>query len=108
MNAGRGREVKRRILPGFGRLSIFEIMNQSIGSVINDFKKLNLDSSTSANVNNEIKTNSIKSLPNVNEDPKVNVNDSSITTLDNNDINKSKSVLIKGVNNELNKKRRIN
>jgi hypothetical protein len=106
MNAGR--EVKGRILPGFGRMSIFEIMNQSIGSVINEFKKLNLDSSTSANVNNDIKTNSVKSLPNVNEDPKVNVNDSSISTLDNNDINKSKSVLIKGDNNELNKKRRIN
>jgi hypothetical protein len=103
-----GWNVKNRILPAFGRLSIFEIMNQSIESVVNNFKNLNLDSSTSANVNNDIKTDSVKSLPNVNEDPKVNVNDSSISTLDNNDINKSKSVLIKGDNNELNKKRRIN
>jgi len=106
MNAGR--EVKGRILPGFGRLSIFEIMNQSVGSVISDFKKLNLNSSTSGDVVNKVNTNPVKSLSDVKEDPKVNVNDSSISTLDDNDINKSKSVLIKGNNNELNKKRRIN
>src|SRR5579864_4664455 len=53
----KGREVKR-IIPSLGRLSIFEIMNQSVGSIIHDFKKLNIDSSTTGNDNNVIKTDS--------------------------------------------------
>ena len=55
----KGREIKH-IMPSFGRMSIFEMMNQSVGSVINDFKKLNIDSSTSDNIKDEIKTNSVK------------------------------------------------
>jgi hypothetical protein len=101
-----GREVKHNILPSFGRLSIFELMNQSVLSVINDYKKLNLDSSNLDNTNKEIKTNSTESQPIIKNDTKVNVNDSSI--IDDNNLDKGKSILIKGENNEINKKRRIN
>jgi hypothetical protein len=105
-----------RILPSFGRLSIFEIMNRSVGSVIDDFKKLNLDSSTSSNNNNnEIKTNSIKSQSNsikpqsnLRNEVKINNNDSSSPVLDNKNIDINKNVLTKDDNNESNKKRRIN
>jgi len=101
----KGIEVKERIMPSMGRLSIFEIMNQSVVSVINDFKKLSLDSSSSGNNNNEIKTDLTKSESNLKDDTKINVNNFPI--FDDN-IDKSKSILIKGDNNELNKKRRIN
>lgn len=101
----RGIEIKQRIMPSMGRLSIFEIMNQSVVSVINDFKKLSLDSSSSGNNNNEIKTDLTKSESNLKDDAKINIKNSPI--LDDN-IDKSKSILIKGDNNELNKKRRIN
>jgi len=91
----RGIKVKR-IIPSLGRLSIFEIMNQSVVSVINDFKKLNIDSSTPSNTNSDIKTNTDKTESNL----KVSMDDKNTES--------GKSVLIKGENNELNKKRRIN
>jgi len=100
----RGIEVKR-IIPSLGRLSIFEIMNQSVVSVINDFKKLNLDSSTSGDINSEVKTNTYKSQSNLKDDAIVSSNNVSINE---NNVDTGKSVLIKGDNNELNKKRRIN
>lgn len=100
----RGIEVKR-IIPSLGRLSIFEIMNQSVVSVINDFKKLNLDSSTSGDINSEVKTNTYKSQSNLKDDAIVSNNNVSINE---NNVDTGKSVLIKGDNNELNKKRRIN
>ena len=100
----RGIEVKR-IIPSLGRLSIFEIMNQSVVSVINDFKKLNLDSSTSGDINSEVKTNTDKSQSNLKDDAIVSSNNVSINE---NNVDTGKSVLIKGDNNELNKKRRIN
>ncbi len=100
----RGIEVKR-IIPSLGRLSIFEIMNQSVVSVINDFKKLNLDSSTSGDINSEVKTNTDKSQSNLKDDAIVSNNNVSINE---NNVDTGKSVLIKGDNNELNKKRRIN
>ena len=55
--------IFKRILPSYGRLSFFEIMNRNVGSITDDFKKLNIDSSTSSN-NNEINTNSVKSESN--------------------------------------------
>ena len=100
----RGIEVKR-IIPSLGRLSIFEIMNQSVVSVINDFKKLNLDSSTPDNINNEVKTDINKSQPNI-KDNMLN-KDNNVSVKENN-VDTGKSVLVKGDNNELNKKRRIN
>ena len=125
----RGIEIKR-IIPSFGRLSIFELMNQSVGSVINDFKKLNLDSSTSSSKisdsndtsDSEIKSDSIKFQSNIKDEIKVKINDSSIINDNNTDNNKNilikgdndnntdnnKSILIKGDNDEVNKKRRIN
>jgi hypothetical protein len=105
----RGIEIKR-IIPSYGRLSIFEIMNQSVGSVINDFKKLNLDSSTSSNENSdsEVKSDSVKLQSNLKDEIKVNINDSSIINDNNMETSKSKSILIKDDNDEINKKRRIN
>lgn len=107
----KGREIKH-IMPSFGRMSIFEMMNQSVVSVINDFKKLNIDSSISDNIKDEIKTSSVNTKPNIIDENKANVNtkDSSIpvNNISENNDEKSKSVLIKGDNNELNKKRRIN
>ena len=100
----RGIEVKR-IIPSLGRLSIFEIMNQSVVSVIQDFKKLNLDSSTPDNINNEVKTDINKSQPNI-KDNMLN-KDNNVSVKENN-VDTGKSVLVKGDNNELNKKRRIN
>jgi len=100
----RGIEVKR-IIPSLGRLSIFEIMNQSVVSVIQDFKKLNLDSSTLDNINNEVKTDINKSQPNI-KDNMLN-KDNNVSVKENN-VDTGKSVLVKGDNNELNKKRRIN
>jgi len=99
-----GIEVKR-IIPSLGRLSIFEIMNQSVVSVINDFKKLNLDSSTSNNINSEVKTSINKSQLKLKDSNKVSDNN---IFIDDNNVETGKSVLIKGDNNELNKKRRIN
>jgi hypothetical protein len=100
----RGIEIKR-IIPSLGRLSIFEIMNQSVVSVIHDFKKLNLDSSTPGNVKSEVKINTDKSQPNLKDSNLIGGNNVSI---DDNNVETGKSVLIKGDNNELNKKRRIN
>src|SRR5947207_1637949 len=100
----RGIEVKR-IIPSLGRLSIFEIMNQSVVSVIQDFKKLNLDSSTPDNINNEVKTDINKSQLNI-KDNMLN-KDNNVSVKENN-VDTGKSVLVKGDNNELNKKRRIN
>jgi len=99
----RGIEIKR-IIPSFGRLSIFELMNQSVGSVINDFKKLNLDSSTSSSKisdsndtsDSEIKSDSIKFQSNIKDEIKVKTNDSSIINDNNTDNNKN--IIIKGDN----------
>lgn len=107
----KGSEINR-ILPSFGRLSIFEIMNRSIGSITDDFKKLNIDSSTSSN-NNETNTNlvksqskSIKPQSSLRNEVKVDDNNFSSPKPDNNtDINKN--VFTKDDNNESNKKRRI-
>jgi hypothetical protein len=101
----RGVEVKR-IIPSLGRLSIFEIMNQSVGSVIHDFKKLNLDSSTPKIENSIVKTDSSKSQFDIKHETKISNNDS--PTIDNNNIDTGKSISIKGDNDEINKKRRIN
>jgi len=100
----RGIEVKR-IIPSLGRLSIFEIMNQSVVSVIQDFKKLNLDSSTPDNINNEVKTDINKSQPNIKDNM---LNKDNNVSVKKNNVDTGKSVLVKGDNNELNKKRRIN
>jgi hypothetical protein len=101
----KGIEIKR-ILPSFGRLSIFEVMNQSVGSIINDFKKLNIDSSSVGNANNDVKTNSINIKSNLKDEG--NINNINSPTIENKDLKEGKSLLIKGDNNELNKKRRIN
>ena len=98
--------IFKRILPSYGRLSIFEIMNRSVGSITDDFKKLNIDSSTSSN-NNEINTNSVKSESNsvksesnsikpqssLKKEVKINNNDSSSPSplLDNKNIDMSKN-----------------
>lgn len=101
-----------RILPSFGRLSIFEIMNRSIGSITDDFKKLNIDSSTSSN-NNETNTNlvksqskSIKPQSSLRNEVKIDENDFSSPKPDN-DRDMNKNVFTKDDNNESNKKRRI-
>ena len=101
----RGEEINR-ITPSVGRLSIFDIMNQSVESVINDFKKLNLDSSPSNKANSEINPNPGKNEPSLKNETKINTNNSSI--LDDNNEDSGKSVIIKGNNSELNKRRRIN
>lgn len=101
----KGKEVKR-IIPSLGRLSIFEIMNQSVGSVIHDFKKLNISSSTTSSDNSEIKTNLVKFQSNLKDQTEVDVKDSLISN--DNNTETGKSISIKGENNELNKKRRLN
>ena len=115
----KGNKEVKRIIPSLGRLSIFEILNQSVESIINDFRKLKIDSSKLDNSNKNINTNFqyTQSITDDNNYNYINNNDnnnnnnisSNFNSLESDEKNVSgNSVLIKGENNEVNKKRRIN